>query len=112
MPIIYSYPPTKSLSNDDTFVITKTIEEENTIETRSVSFEDLKKSIASNFTFIFTQGVAASVWDITHDMNKFPSVEVVDTGENSILGFQINYVNSNRLTLTFITPFAGKAYLN
>jgi hypothetical protein len=31
MPIIYSYPPTTFLSDDDTFVITKTIEEENTI---------------------------------------------------------------------------------
>ncbi len=112
MPIIYSYPPTTFLSDEDTFVITKTIEEENTIETRSVSFEDLKKSIIANSTFIFTQGVAASVWDITHNMKKFPSVEVVDTGENSILGFQINYISSNRLTLTFITPFSGKAYLN
>jgi hypothetical protein len=45
-------------------------------------------------------------------MKKFPSVEVVDTGETSILGFQIEYINKNRLILSFITPFAGKAFLN
>ena len=45
-------------------------------------------------------------------LNKFPSVEVVDTAETSILGFQIVYITPNQLTLSFITPFAGKAYLN
>lgn len=115
MPIIYSYPPTTSISNDDTFVITKEIEDENRIETRSISFESLKAVIrreVQSTTFIFTQGIASNVWDITHNMDKFPSVEVVDTQETSILGFQIEYVNNNRLILTFILPFAGKAFLN
>ena len=112
MPIIYSYPPTTSISNDDTFVITKEIEDENRIETRSVAFDDLKKIILRSNTFVFTQGIASSVWDITHNMGKNPSVEVVDTQETSILGFQIEYINNNRLIITFLVPFAGKAFLN
>ena len=115
MPIIYSYPPTNSISNDDTFVITKEIEDENRIETRSISFESLKAVIRREvkpLTFVFTQGTVSNVWDIEHNTDTFPSVEVVDTQETSILGFQIEYINSNRLILTFILPFAGKAFLN
>lgn len=115
MPIIYSYPPTNSIANDDTFVITKEIEDENRIETRSISFESLKSVIrreVQSTTFVFTQGMVSRVWDIQHNTDKFPSVEVVDTQETSILGFQIEYINSNRLILTFILPFAGKAFLN
>lgn len=114
MPIIYSYPPTNSISNDDTFVITKEIEDENRIETRSISFESLKTAMreVKPLTFVFTQGTVSNVWDIQHNTDTFPSVEVVDTQETSILGFQIEYINSNRLILTFILPFAGKAFLN
>jgi hypothetical protein len=112
MPIIYSYPLVTVPEPTDLFIISKTIEDENRIETKSIKFEDLQESLTGDKTFVFTQGVAANFWDITHNLNKFPSVQVVDTGENSILGFQINYVNNNRLTLTFITPFAGKAFLN
>lgn len=112
MPIIYSYPLVTVPEPTDLFIISKTIEDENRIETKSIKWEDLQKSITGDKTFVFTQGVAANVWDITHSMLKFPSVEVVDTGETSILGFQIIYIDKNRLTLSFITPFAGKAFLN
>lgn len=45
MAIIYSYPLVTTLEPKDTFIISKTIEDENRIETKSIKFEDLQKSI-------------------------------------------------------------------
>jgi len=100
------------LRKKDTFIITKTYDDESRLETNSVTYDDLRKNIINDSSFIYTQGIASDFWDITHNIGKFPSVEVVDTANTSILGFEINYINKDRLTLSFITPFAGKAFLN
>ena len=62
-------------------------------------------------TFVFTQGVPALVWTIQHDLNKFPSVSVVDTANTGVLS-QIDYIDNNNITITNSSQFAGKAYLN
>jgi|TARA_R110002073_G_scaffold135421_1_gene283601 hypothetical protein len=62
-------------------------------------------------TFTFIQGVAATTWNITHNLNKFPSITVIDTGNTVVTGEYI-YIDSNNVTLTFSAGFAGKAYLN
>lgn len=67
---------------------------------------------AGDKTFNFTQGAAASIWNITHNLGKYPSVSVVDTGDTSVLGGAVEYTNTNQLTITFSSSFAGKAFLN
>lgn len=62
-------------------------------------------------TFVFTQVVPAATWVITHNLNKFPSVSVVDTANTSGFG-AVEYNSANQLTITFSGAFAGKAYLN
>ena len=62
-------------------------------------------------TFEFDQGAAATTWDITHNLGKFPSITVIDTGNTVVTG-EYNYINNNRVILTFSAAFAGKAYLN
>ena len=62
-------------------------------------------------TFVFTQGVAATTWNITHNLNKFPSITVIDTGNTVVTG-EYTYIDTNNVTLTFSAGFAGKAYLN
>ena len=62
-------------------------------------------------TFIFNQNLAATTWDITHNLGKFPSITVIDTGNTVVTG-EYNYVSNNRVLLTFSAAFAGKAYLN
>jgi len=62
-------------------------------------------------TYIFEQVQAASSWVITHNLGKFPSVEIIDTGGNLVLG-EITYNSINQVTLTFNAAFSGKAYLN
>ena len=62
-------------------------------------------------TFIFNQGVPATTWSITHNLGKFPSITVIDTGNTVVTG-EYTYVDNNNVTLTFSAGFAGKAYLN
>lgn len=62
-------------------------------------------------TYTFTQSSASSTWNITHSLDSYPSVTVVDSSGNVVMG-ETFYNNNNNITLTFAAPFAGKAYLN
>ena len=62
-------------------------------------------------TFTFTQGVAATTWNINHNLSKFPSVSTVNSNDFLIFG-EVEYIDDNNLTLTFSAGFSGKAYLN
>lgn len=61
--------------------------------------------------YIYTQSSASAEWDIQHDLGAFPSVTVVDSANSVVVG-DIQYINDNRLIVTFTAPFSGKAYLN
>jgi len=61
--------------------------------------------------FIFTQNTASNSWTINHNMEKFPSVTIVDSADNYVVG-EITYTNNNSLTVNFSASFSGKAYLN
>ena len=62
-------------------------------------------------SFEFTQATAANVWNIKHNMNKYPSVSIVDSGGNIIYG-DVEYIDLNNCVCHFSAPFSGKAYLN
>lgn len=61
--------------------------------------------------FVFTQGSASNTWTINHNLEKFPSVTVVDSADNVVVG-DITYTNTNSLTVSFSSSFSGKAYIN
>ena len=61
--------------------------------------------------FTFTQPTPSVEWTIQHNMDKFPSVSVVNN--NNILMYgNTTYVDTNNLIITFTAGFSGKAYLN
>ena len=62
-------------------------------------------------TFIFTQGVPATVWNVNHNLGKFPSVSVVNNN-NVLMYGDTTYVDKNNLIINFSAGFSGKAYLN
>ena len=62
-------------------------------------------------TFVFNQNTPATVWNIQHNLNNFPSITVIDTGDTVVTG-EYTYIDNNNVTLTFSAGFAGKAYLN
>lgn len=62
-------------------------------------------------TYTFDQGVAADTWEIQHNLNKYPSVTVVDSAGTTI-DCTVTYINSNELELKFNAAFKGSAFLN
>lgn len=61
--------------------------------------------------FEYTQATPSSTWEIEHNLGKEPSVSVVDSAGNIVEG-DYNYVNTNKVILSFSSAFSGKAYLN
>ncbi len=61
--------------------------------------------------FTFTQDNPSAIWNIQHDLEKFPSVTVIDSANDVVYG-NVTYVDENNLTINFSAPFSGKAYLN
>ena len=62
-------------------------------------------------TFQFTQGAPATTWNIQHNLGKFPSITVIDSG-NTVVNGEYTYTDNNNVVLNFSAAFAGKAYLN
>ena len=62
-------------------------------------------------TFVYNQAISSDVWDIEHNLDKYPSVTVVDSGGSVVVG-EIAYINKNNVRITFTSAFSGKAYLN
>lgn len=57
------------------------------------------------------QDLPSSVWEIHHNLNRYPSVTVVDTAGTRVVG-DVVYVDSNTVICTFCGAFGGVAYLN
>ena len=68
-------------------------------------------STVSTTTYIHTQIAPGSAWPIIHNMSKWPSVTVVDSSGNQVVG-DVSYTDVNSLTISFSAGFAGYAYLN
>jgi hypothetical protein len=62
-------------------------------------------------TFEYEQIVPSTSWEITHNLSKFPSITVIDSGDTVVAGEYV-YNSNNKVTLNFSAEFAGKAYLN
>jgi len=62
-------------------------------------------------TLVYTQSTPATSWAIIHNLGKFPSVDVVDSG-GTILIPDVIYVDGNNITVNFVNATSGKAYLN
>lgn len=65
----------------------------------------------ANSTYVFEQAEAATTWYVTHNLNKYPSVTVVDSAGTTI-DCTVIYINSNECELRFNAAFKGSAYLN
>jgi len=83
----------------------------NLVNTKLYYIEASAIGIESDKNFVFNQAVPSTVWSITHNLNKFPSVSVVDTAGTQVFTIA-DYIDTNTLILTFSAAFAGKAYLN
>lgn len=62
-------------------------------------------------TYIHEQGISSDTWEINHNLNKYPSVTVVDTA-GTVFTAQVEYNDENTCTVYINGATKGKAYLN
>lgn len=60
---------------------------------------------------VYEQLSATNSWTISHGLNKRPAITIVDSDENEVVAKK-TFVSDNQVTITFNTPFSGKAYFN
>lgn len=109
-----------SLSQATPYVLKSTILDLGLGLTGSNNFEGTTVEIDLNFAYIKTQvrenyvhdqQTASTTWTVNHNMNKYPSVNVVDTANDEVTG-DVKYNSLNQITISFTAAFSGKAYLN
>lgn len=111
---INSYPvDTKITANDvwigsdgDNALITK-----NFTAAGMAAFINETELIDVDKRYVHNQNTTSATWVINHELNKFPSVTVVDSAGSIVIG-EIDYTDMNNVTLTFSAAFSGVAYLN
>lgn len=67
--------------------------------------------VVEDKNYIHKQLSASDTWVINHNLEKFPSVIIVDSGNNVVIG-NIQYNSLNQITVKFNGSFSGNAYLN
>ena len=67
--------------------------------------------IVNDKNFVYVQATSSDIWEITHNLNKYPAVTVVDSGGSVVIG-EIVYIDKNNVRITFTSAFSGKAYFN
>lgn len=65
----------------------------------------------SALTFTWSQASALAIWTIPHNLNRYPSVTVVDS-TGAVVETGVRYVDENIVQVTADQPFSGKAYIN
>ncbi len=74
-----------------------------------ISSEEL--GLEADKTYFHQQTVASDTWVIVHNLNKYPSVSVIDSAGNEVIG-EVYYDDKNQVTLKFEGGFKGVATLN
>lgn len=107
MPRISTYDKDHTITTDDKMVGS----DGTTGTTFNYTAGDLANFVREDTTYVHTQAQSGSVWAIEHNLNRFPSIEVVDSAGSVVVG-DIQYIDENNITINFSAPFTGKAYLN
>lgn len=58
-----------------------------------------------------SQNTNSDVWVVQHNLKKYPSVTVVDSGNNVVYA-EVQYIDENNLEIRFNGATSGKAYMN
>jgi len=60
---------------------------------------------------VFVQGTSSTVWNIPHNMGKFPATRVYDNLGNRLIGDEVD-IDVNNLRITYINAIQGTVILN
>jgi hypothetical protein len=59
--------------------------------------------------YVYTPGTPMTHWDINHGLGRYPTVNVVVSGELALA--KVVYPDVNSITVYFSSPQTGNAYL-
>lgn len=68
-------------------------------------------SSGSDSNYVHNQSQSLDTWSITHNLNKYPSVTVIDSAGSKVEG-SVTYISNEEIKIEFSSPFSGKAILN
>ena len=74
-------------------------------------YNHIPYKITDKFYYIHDQISQSQIWNIQHNLKKYPSVTVIDTSNKQIIG-DIEYIDNCNITVTFTQQFSGKAFIN
>lgn len=83
----------------------------NTVENKVYYWNNVEWVPFSDKNYVHTQSTPSSSWSISHNLNKKPSVTVIDSGNNQVEG-DILYIDLNNIIINFNASFSGRATLN
>lgn len=72
---------------------------------------DTNASGNSDKTFIYTQAIASTSWEVHHNLQKRAAVQVVNNAKEEI-GAKVTWNSDNVVTVEFNTPQTGYVYCN
>ena len=105
--IVYLYnPDTIDVKHDETLEGKGT-----TANPLKLSDELLAEIHRGGNTFVFEFDASQSEWIINHNLNKKPTVTVVDSAD-TVMTCAKEYIDMNNVKIIFNAPFKGTAYLN
>ena len=102
---------------DDCNIVISNFEQTNVItvdgcvEIMTVGEQGPPGAAGSDKNLVFNQAIPAAVWTINHNLNKFPSVTVIDSSGRVVEG-DVQYQDVDNLTIAFSSAFSGDASLN
>lgn len=73
--------------------------------------QDVVAIVVEDKNYVHDQIASSKIWTINHNLNKYPSVMVVNSAGTVALG-EITYTSLNQVVITFSAQFSGKAFLN
>jgi len=87
--------------------------EENNEENINVEEENVtvNQEITYDKNYLHLQNIASNEWIINHNLDKYPSVTVIDSAGSEVIG-EVEYMDLNNLKIKFAGSFSGKATLN
>lgn len=107
-------PPTYSFTIDDLSDVTASDPADGDILRFSVANQKWESSAIGDIvitTYVHEQSLPLALWTIEHNLGRFPSVTIVDSANDVVIG-EIHYLSENAVELLFSGAFSGKAYLN
>jgi hypothetical protein len=99
-----------SQNNANSFVVTVTATEGQG-NLKDLDYYAISSNEGGDKKYTHQQSSASAQWVINHNLNKKPSIAVIDSAGNNVIG-EVTYTNNNSITVDFSGSFAGYAYLN